>query len=304
MTISVIIPVYNSEQYIDKCLFSLLNQSFQDFEIVVVDDGSTDTSRQKAEYILAGRNNCTIVSRENGGAAAARNSGIQLATGDLVTFIDSDDYLASDYLERMVEAFSKCDMLISGIIFMKGYAEKHRLLPPEDELTIADLRNNKAIYLDYTISPFGKMFRKEIIDRYKLSFDETMPTAEDRDFNIEYISKAQRIRFIHYAGYFYQTDNQSSLTKLHSNGRLRRSILYWNKIYRLLEGTNDTYLAHRLYFFLTDIISDHLQRKDFLGAFHALREVRPLFDRSFLRRNLKDIQAPNWQKALVRIYLG
>lgn len=222
MTISVIIPVYNSEQYIEKCLFSLLNQSFQDFEIVVVDDGSTDTSRQKAEYILAGRNNCTIVSRENGGASAARNFGIQLAAGELVTFIDSDDYLASDYLERMVEAFLRCDMLISGIIFMKGHAEKHRLLPPEDELTIADLRNNKATYLDYTISPVGKMFRKEIIDRYKLSFDETMSTAEDRDFNIEYISKAQKIRFIHYAGYFYQTTNEVSLSKKFSPDRLKK----------------------------------------------------------------------------------
>ena len=75
-------------------------------------------------------------------------------------------------------------------------------------------------------------------------------------------------------------------------------------MYHLLHETNADYLAHRLYFFLVDNVSEHLQRKEYSAALHALRIVRPLFDRCFLRRNLKSIKAPAWQKALLRFYLG
>jgi len=304
MTLSVIIPIYNSEKYIDKCLSSLLNQSFQDFEIIVIDDGSSDNSRQKADEILKGRHNCTIISKDNAGVSAARNSGLLLAKGEWITFVDSDDYLAPDFLEKMIHFSSYCDLLVSGIIFMKGEKEFRRYLPPNDEWGVNDLKQGKASYLDYMASSVGRFFRRNIIENNKLHFDESLITSEDRDFNIEYISKTGKNRFINYAGYYYQTAHEMSLSKRYSSDRLRRSILYWNKMYRLLDGTNERYLAHRLYYFITDVVSDHLQRKDFPCAVKALCEVRPLFDRSFLRRNLKGIKAPAWQKALVRIYLG
>lgn len=304
MNLSVIIPVYNCEHFIDKCILSLLNQSYQDYEIVIVDDGSTDTSLLKVKTLLAEWGNRIIISLENGGVSRARNVGIQCAKGEWIAFIDSDDFLAPDYLEKMMKANSGCDLVISGMFFMNGDIENHHVFPPEDVWTIDDLRQDKASYLDYTTSACGRVYRKEIIDNNNIQFDETMITAEDRDFNIEYISKAEKIRFIHYAGYYYQTTHEGSLSKAFLCEGLHREILYWNKMYRLLEGTNENYLAHRLYYFITDTTSKLLQRKDFSDAFHALREVRPLFDRSFLRRNLKSIKAPAWQKALVRIYLG
>ena len=303
MTLSVIIPVYNSEHFIEKCLFSLLHQSYQDFEIIVVDDGSADNSRQKAEALLAERKNSTIIFQGNSGASSARNTGLQCAKGEWIAFVDSDDYIAPDYLEETMKASSDTDLVISGMLFLNGGNETHRTLPPNDVWGIDDLKQGKGFYLDYTTSVCGRVFRKEIIDNYNIRFDETMITAEDRDFNIDFISRARSTRFIHYAGYYYQKAHEGSLSKGYSPDGLRTDILYWNKMYRLLEGTNENYLAHRLYYFIADYVSDHLQRKDFSGAVHALREVRPLFDRSFLRRSLKDIQAPNWQKALVRFYL-
>ena len=304
MTLSVIIPVFNSGQYIKKCLHSLLNQTFQDFEIIVVDDGSDDDSRQIVESLLSDKENCLILSQKNGGASAARNAGISYAKGEWITFVDSDDFLTPDYLERLVNASESCDLLVSGIVFMNKNREINRVCPPELECTLSDIKHDSCFLLDYAISSVGKLYRKSIIDNHKLRFDETMTTAEDRDFNIDFLSRINKIRSIPYAGYFYQTSNESSLTKSHSRDRLRKSILFWNKMYRLMDGTNEAYLAHRLFFFIVDSVSGDLQRKDFSGAIHSLIEARPLLDRSFLRHNLKKVQAPGWQKALIRLYIG
>lgn len=303
MTLSVIIPVYNSEQYLDKCLLSLLNQSWRDYEILLVDDGSVDGSREKAENLLAGQCNHTILAQENHGASVARNTGIQHAKGKWITFVDSDDYLDPKYLEELMSFSEGCDMLISGIIFMKGEKEYHRTLPPNEVCGICDLQQEKGCYLDYTISPVGKLYRKNIIDKHHLRFDETLTTAEDRDFNIEYLSHTETIQFIPYAGYYYQTNHEGSLSKGSTPNELLVDIQYWNKLSRLLKGTNDTYLAHRLYNFIIDNCSRLIQKEDLRDALRALCNVRPLLDRVFLRRNLKGVTAPGWQKTLVWLYL-
>ena len=303
MTLSVIIPVFNCERFIEKCLQSLLNQSYQDFEIIVIDDGSTDASLHKAESVLAQWSHCAILHQENQGASAARNSGISCAQGEWITFVDGDDYLAPDYLEHLINEADDCDLLVSGIIFMKGDKEDHRTLPPNDTCRVANLKQDKGYYLDYAISPVGKLFRKEIIDKNHLRFDENLMVAEDRDFNIDYLSRAEKLRLIPYAGYYYQTAHEGSLSKDNSAYSLPIDILYWNKLYCMLNGTNEVYLAHRLFFFLVDSISGDLQRKDFSRAIRSLIEARPLIDRPFLRRNLKSVLAPSWQKMLVYLYL-
>ena len=305
MTLSIIIPVYNSEQYLDKCLISLLNQNWKDYEIILVDDGSVDGSRQKAESLLAGQCNHTILVQENSGVSAARNSGIKHAQGEWITFVDSDDYLSPDYLEILIKNSIGCDLLISGIVFMKGEEEIRRTLPPDKEAEIIELKEEKTMILDYAVSPCGKLYRKAVIDKYNVLFDESLVTAEDRDFNIEFLFRAERIRLIQYAGYHYQTIHEGSLSKDPSftHERLHASFLYWNKMQKFLDGANETYLAHRLFYFIVDNVSSMLQHQKYIETFFALKRIRPLVDRPFIRSNLKNIQAPVWQKLLVQLYL-
>lgn len=304
MILSVILPVFNNENTLENCILSLIEQRFQDFEIIVVDDGSTDESRKKAELLLEGRGNSSIVSQENQGVSAARNNGLIHANGEWVAFVDSDDTLAPDCLERMMAAAKDVDLVVSGIVFLKGDKETHRMLPPDDEWVPEDLIRNKAHYLDYTTSVCGRLFRKELIDKYLLRFDECLQVAEDRDFNIEYLAHAERVRFVSYAGYYYQTAHAGSLSKERPAHALSIDVSYWNKMSRLLDGTNEAYLAHRLFYFLVDSVSCDLQRNDYFKAIRSLNEVRPFLDRSFLRCNMKSVPAPAWQKALVRFYLG
>ena len=91
--ISIIIPIYNSERFIDRCLYSVLNQSFSDFEVILVDDGSTDSSPVLCDAYALKDNRIKVFHRQNGGASAARNFGLSVASGRYISFVDSDDYI-------------------------------------------------------------------------------------------------------------------------------------------------------------------------------------------------------------------
>ena len=113
--VSVIVPVYNSYNYLDKCINSLMNQTLNDIEIVCVDDGSTDDSLKKLNSFKDDR--VKVIHKENGGQASARNVGILKATGDYILFIDSDDYVELDMCEKLYNYASqkKCDIVICDL---------------------------------------------------------------------------------------------------------------------------------------------------------------------------------------------
>lgn len=112
--ISIIVPVYNVELYVEDCLMSVKNQSFKDFEVIVVNDGSTDSSLSVVEKVIAGDSRFIIISQENSGLSVARNTGLKYATGDYVAFLDSDDKFSANSLGSMAECCSenKLDMLV------------------------------------------------------------------------------------------------------------------------------------------------------------------------------------------------
>lgn len=101
MKISVVIPMYNAERYIRKCLDSIINQTYQNLEVIIVNDGSTDSSREICEEYVLKDKRITLVNTENRGAGSARNTGLEMSTGEYVSFIDSDDYICSDYYARL-----------------------------------------------------------------------------------------------------------------------------------------------------------------------------------------------------------
>lgn len=116
--VSVVIPVYNVEQYLKECVDSVLNQTYSDCEIILVDDGSTDNSGKLCDDYLSVDNRIKVIHRENGGLSAARNTGMDAATGDYIYFLDSDDYIESVTLERLVHTAKTDD---ANIVFFDGY---------------------------------------------------------------------------------------------------------------------------------------------------------------------------------------
>lgn len=192
--ISVIIPVYNVEKYLEKCVNSVLNQTFKDIEILIVNDGSTDRSQIIIDD-LAEKNGCIhAFKKENGGLSSARNYALDRAKGEYVTFLDSDDYLDPDYLEVLyTEAkINSGDMVCSG---QKKVAEDGRILAV---LTYPIERNPNCILRRLNIS--GKLYKRAYIEKHSMRF-ALGKTYEDDPFNLVMLFMAQNFRILKYEGY-------------------------------------------------------------------------------------------------------
>lgn len=203
--ISLIIPVYNAEKYLPKCLKSLENQSFQDFEVVFVNDGSTDRSLSILEaFAQKDEKRFRIFSKENGGQSSARNLALPLVEGEYTTFLDSDDYLDEKYLEILYRAAKEndSDMVISG---QKKVDEEGKVYLSIDYDT-EKYPNCILRRLNFS----GKLYRTEYMRKHKMRF-AVGKTYEDNPFNFKMIFLAKNLMILPYSGY-YQVGHPGSTT--------------------------------------------------------------------------------------------
>ncbi len=185
IVISVIIPVYNSEKYINKCINSVLSQSFTDFEIIAVDDGSTDSSLVKLNEISNTDARLKVYSKVNGGVSSARNFGIERAEGEFITFVDSDDTLPKDALKILYDKVNDSIDLVSGSYQLDGFLKKDII--HKNMRFSADERLTRFEEQDRTNwGPCGKLYRKSIIDAFNVRFREDIYYSEDHIFNLNY----------------------------------------------------------------------------------------------------------------------
>lgn len=190
--ISIIIPVYNTENYLHKCLLSVLNQSFTDFEAICVDDGSSDNSLAVLYEYQRMDDRIIIVSQENGGVSKARNTGIKLAHGEYITFIDSDDWIHPQYLEALIEGIKTNQSNMSII----SYREINNYAKEIEEDIINPSEHLKTYSIDQVMNKYklksrcwGKLYKKKIIDEERIRFPEGIKIGEDSVFVYEYFSK-------------------------------------------------------------------------------------------------------------------
>ncbi len=212
---SLIIPVYNAEKHISACLESILGQSYQDYEAILVDDGSTDDSRRIEERYRVIDKRIKVIAKANGGAASARNAGIEHASGEYILFIDSDDTIEKSLLSQVDKVLteSKGIMPIYGMTFdyyRKGILEKSEVLAQYSEkfLTIKQIyeRYCELFYANVFSSACNKVFDLSVIRENHLRYREGMIVYEDYDFVLSYIDHISGVRFINKGLYHYRHD--------------------------------------------------------------------------------------------------
>lgn len=233
--ISIIIPVYNTSKYLQRCLNSVLNQTYKDVEIIIINDGSTDNSLRICSEYAAKYDNIKLISKKNEGVSIARNTGIENATGDYIVFIDSDDYLENEYLQVLVNAVKGYDMACCAYYEDNGESRKAILLSDSCEMD-----QLKALQLEIGGDLFGgylwnKIFRRSIIEKYKLRFKKGMTLCEDQVFCVEYTMHAQRIYYVAQALYHYIVYEDSAL---HSANRHEHKDL---RAYKIIYGYSQGY---------------------------------------------------------------
>ncbi len=164
--ISVIIPVYNSEKFLKKCIDSIINQSFSDYEVILVDDGSNDNSGLICDWYQSRYSNIKAIHGNNGGPSIARNEAVKFSKGELITFIDSDDYVTNDYLETLYVTLISNNADISIVLMSKVEENEEPRLSYKRETAILSGREallNVLYQKDIDTTPCGMLFKRNIV---------------------------------------------------------------------------------------------------------------------------------------------
>lgn len=206
--VTIIVPVYNAENYLDRCISSVLAQEYGNFELILVDDGSTDTSGAICDSYAEGDNRVRVIHKENSGVSDSRNQALDQARGDYVQFLDSDDWLTAEATKMFVRSAvsSGCDMVIADFyrvsgenLSHKGDIEKEGLLSRQE---FANLMMENPADFYYGVL-WNKLYRRDIIEKYKLRMDADISWCEDFIFNLEYIRHCQTIYALQAPVYYY-----------------------------------------------------------------------------------------------------
>lgn len=248
--VSIIVPVYNAEKYLERCINSLKNQSLESIEIILVDDSSTDSSLEICKKFAAEDSRINVIHKVNEGAGYARNAALETASGEYIGFADSDDYVEKNMFETLYNKAVQynSDLVMSGVLFVDGnmfsekgecirktYFDKDTHFVTEEALqklrmgivgaTPEDIDDSK-----YGMSIWKNLFKTEIIKKNGISFkSEREMLSEDALFMIDYISFISKATGINEAFYNY-CRNEASISKSYKKDRFEKSLIFVEEV--------------------------------------------------------------------------
>ena len=217
--ISVIVPVYRAENTLRRCVDSICQQSFRDIEILLIDDGSPDTSGKICDELAQRDSRIQVLHKRNGGVSSARNSGMNLAKGKYLQFVDCDDYLPFDYCQALMDAQKKygddtfCWTSLQ-VISENCSVEQTKFSYAEETISLAERSDVLKFSARYVLnSPTNKLYHRDIVEKGRLRMDEQLSIAEDLMFNLHYLELAGRckIAILNHISYYYVRNGQVSL---------------------------------------------------------------------------------------------
>lgn len=239
--LSIIIPVYNADRFLEDCLQSIISQSFTSWECILVDDGSADRSAEICDRIASTDARFRVIHKNNGGASSARNRGIVESRGKWITFIDADDFIGETFLKGLMQPIldgEKVDFVHGGCInYENGQASS---VNQEYDYYVGD--NKGKLFRSFRGLVVSKLFNTSILMNNRLLFDEEMKIAEDMAFTMDYLCFVDSYAFVPEKSYYYRRDNETSTThikKWNSYQQYRQGFLhlYYSTI-RYIERNN------------------------------------------------------------------
>ena len=224
--ISVIIPVYGVEKYIRQCLESIINQTYKNLEIIVVNDGTKDNSMKIVEEYLSDER-IKIINKQNGGLSSARNRGIEEATGDYISFIDSDDWIDLNMYKELCSQLIDEDILIYRFF---NYDNKKNEIMEEKKVDIYSknkMIRNKYLYAGLPYSCWSKLYKREYLEKNKFKFLEIF--YEDVVWNLQTIFLTEKIKFIDKKYYYYRVNRENSIMNLSEQLKIKTNTVFKEK---------------------------------------------------------------------------
>ena len=226
--ISIIIPVYNAEQYLEECLLSISQQTFGDFEIWAINDGSTDRSLEILKKHQEKEPRLHILSQENKGVSAARNLGLENATGEYIGFVDADDFVDKKFFENLLNS---AETELADLVIANKDIYNRRVY---NQNTIAQYLLPTLLKEDTYNAIWDKLFIRELIVKNEIKFPLDIPIGEDVYFNILAFSKAKKIIFINENGYCYREVENSATKNLKKNDFLKTNVEIYQRDFSII----------------------------------------------------------------------
>lgn len=286
--VSAIIPVYNSEKYIKKCIDSLIKQTLKNIEIILINDGSSDDSLRILRQYEKRDERIVVIDQKNNGPSSARNKGIDIAKGEYISFIDSDDWVDETMFEEMYNSAKEnnsdvviCDMKLVNkdeetYITGLNYPIRNLSERAMKEIIFKELLSNSQFN-----SMANKIFRTSIIKKNNIRLDKDIYYAEDWLFNVEFFRRSKKISYINKAFYYYRRGHESSSSSY--NDDTFEKVGLW--IYRMRKeyanefGLDDRLASDDLYNVLIHCIINEFKRSD-ISFIEKLSKVDNLISRS------------------------
>lgn len=274
--VSIIVPVYNAQKTVGRCIESITGQEFQDFELILVDDGSKDESGAICDAYAQKDSRIRVIHKENSGVSDSRNLALDEAKGEYIQFLDSDDWITTDATSLFYRAATEhhCDMVISDFYRVIGQRVSHKGDIDDDVIMTredfaAHMMENPADF--YYGVLWNKFFRRELIEKYHLRMDSSISWCEDFMFNLEYIRHADSFYALRVPIYYYVKTKGSlasqglSFTKTMNMKRM--VFAYYHNFYKSIL-TEEDYEKNRLqvYRFLLDAAGDGMVPPVLLGT--------------------------------------
>ncbi|WP_286312147.1 glycosyltransferase family 2 protein [Romboutsia ilealis] len=239
--VSIIVPIYNAEEFLVDCIQSLLNQTYQNIEIILIDDGSTDKSKKICHTFSSQDKRVKVYSINNSGVSNARNFGIEHALGKYIMFCDSDDMYSLKFVQSMLENLIEFDSEL-GICFYDRFTDNFKSIENNDNNTKGyDITNPNDYYnlilFNEKVSGYvwNKIFIKDIIIQNNLFFDINIHEVEDLYFVVKYLNYVKRVSVTNDVLYYYR-DNPDSIMNQCFNYRKYTSLYGRNFIYNEVKG--------------------------------------------------------------------
>lgn len=223
-TISVIVPVYNAEKYLNECITSIQNQSYPSIELILVNDGSTDSSGEICDQYASADSNISVIHLPGNGVSSARNHGISAATGKYIAFVDSDDFVDTDFISHLYEAMIsehiQTDLSICGLQRFTAQGEQRDLLEGSD-LSMNQAELIESVLCNNNIGGYmcNKLYRMDIIREHGLRLNETLSIGEDMVFIAQYLTHCSHGTYLNQPLYRYRINQASALQAMYHTGQ-------------------------------------------------------------------------------------
>ena len=288
--ISVIIPIYNAQSTIQRTLDSILNQTYNNIEVILVNDGSSDNSLKICNTYKEKDSRVIVIDKENGGPSSARNEGLKNATGFYVQFVDADDELDYTYTEKMIsyfKAYKNLDLVISGITIIS----KNKRFVNFDKCGIITQNNlnelvNQQNFYGLIASPCNKIYLKE---KLNIEFPKDIKNGEDAIFNLNYLQNCKNIYLTNNESYNYYYENPNSLTKKYSEKRFLDTLFVREQLKAFFNNIkiDGTEIINRL--LLRDVCSltKSLIKEKNISKREKIKLIKEMLDNNQVREAIK-----------------